>query len=382
MPAPRAVTMWDFSWLLRRDHDENEYADVDAVLDQLAERGYDVVRIDAFPHWIAADRDGRQAEEIVAEPQPPGFMWGNHTQVAVEPRAALLEFLAGLRRRGIQAGLSTWFTPDTTRRSEHVATPADLARIWTETLAVVRDAGLLDAVAYVDLCNEWPGWAPGISREVFGERDGQEAPPEPFTEEQLRRIDGYQESLEEVKKHFAGIPVTFSFFLRGATPPLSTDMMRLSTTSFDFAEPHLWLSSGCPDFIARTAYVDDYSPDVRNLTGHQHLVHARYAAERTAYLAELGGLLDAWRDWAAGRGLPLWTTEGWASIGWSPDLVPGWDGWEYVKDVGAAAVAMALERGWQGVCTSNFSQPHHTGMWADAAWHREQTGRIREGRTA
>jgi hypothetical protein len=43
----RAITRWDFSWLLRRDHDEAKYADVPRVLDELAERGYDVVRIDA-----------------------------------------------------------------------------------------------------------------------------------------------------------------------------------------------------------------------------------------------------------------------------------------------------------------------------------------------
>ncbi|MBW2293056.1 MAG: cellulase, partial [Deltaproteobacteria bacterium] len=42
--------MWDFSWATRRSGNEAEYADWDKVLDQLAERGYDNVRIDAFPH--------------------------------------------------------------------------------------------------------------------------------------------------------------------------------------------------------------------------------------------------------------------------------------------------------------------------------------------
>ena len=53
-----ATAMWDFSWATRRFDNEAEYADWDRALDGLAERGYNNVRIDAFPHLIAADRDG------------------------------------------------------------------------------------------------------------------------------------------------------------------------------------------------------------------------------------------------------------------------------------------------------------------------------------
>ena len=379
---PESVTMWDFSWLLRRSGAEAEYADVGGVLDQLADRGYDVVRIDAFPHWIAADADGVVLEEISALPQPPGFMWGNHRAVTVRPREALLGFLSGLRDRKIRAGLSTWFTPDTTERASRVASPEDLARVWLETLRVIRDAGLIEVVRYVDLCNEWPGWAPGVTRSIFGPEHTEAAEKQPFTSAELVRIDAYQSAMDAVKAEFPSLPVTFSFFLRGPSAPLAADMMRLDTSSFDFAEPHLWLSSGCPRFIHTTSYVDDYSTDVRNLTEHEQLVRDHYFADRAEHLGELAALLDDWRAWADNRGLPLWTTEGWASIGWSPDLIDGWDGWDYVKDVGAAAVGLALQRGWQGICTSNFSQPHHVGMWADAAWHREQTDRIRQaGRT-
>jgi hypothetical protein len=82
--------MWDFSWLLRRDHDEAEYAEVARVLAELADRGYDVVRIDAFPHWVASDRNGGHSETITSIPQPELCMWGNHRPVDVRPRAALL----------------------------------------------------------------------------------------------------------------------------------------------------------------------------------------------------------------------------------------------------------------------------------------------------
>jgi hypothetical protein len=378
MTAVRAVTMWDFSWLLRRFGAEAEYQDVEQVLDELADRGYDVVRIDAFPHWIAADRDGAHADRFVAEPQPAGFMWGNHEQVVVEPRRALLEFLTGLSARGLQAGLSTWFTPDTTSRADQIETPADLARIWLETLRTIADAGLLDTIAYVDLCNEWPAWAPGIGRRIFGAVGNVFALTEPLSATQLDAIDGYAASLEAIKTEFPGIPLTFSSFLRGPVEPMRSDLMRLSTAGYDFAEPHLWLTAGCPGFMERTGWNPDYEHHHRNLAVHEALVKERYAEERDSYLAELAVLLDEWRDWAAERQLPLWTTEGWASVGWSPELVPDWEGWDYVKDVAQHAIGLALERGWQGICTSNFSQPHHLGMWADAGWHQAQNARIRE----
>src|ERR1700679_2759326 len=46
---PRAITMWEFSWIERRWPGAG-FEDWDAVLDGLQLRGYDAVRIDPFPH--------------------------------------------------------------------------------------------------------------------------------------------------------------------------------------------------------------------------------------------------------------------------------------------------------------------------------------------
>jgi hypothetical protein len=48
--------MWDFSWLERRWPGAG-YEDWDSVLDQLVARGYNAVRIDAFPHLVASAPD-------------------------------------------------------------------------------------------------------------------------------------------------------------------------------------------------------------------------------------------------------------------------------------------------------------------------------------
>jgi len=48
---PLALTMWDFSWLERRWSGAG-YEDWDQALTELVERGYNAVRIDAYPHLI------------------------------------------------------------------------------------------------------------------------------------------------------------------------------------------------------------------------------------------------------------------------------------------------------------------------------------------
>jgi hypothetical protein len=47
-----AIAMWDFSWLERRWSGAG-YEDWDRALDELAERGYNAVRVDAYPHLLA-----------------------------------------------------------------------------------------------------------------------------------------------------------------------------------------------------------------------------------------------------------------------------------------------------------------------------------------
>lgn len=53
---PLAIAMWDFSWLERRWPGAG-YEDWDKALDELTERGYDAVRIDAYPHLVDSDPD-------------------------------------------------------------------------------------------------------------------------------------------------------------------------------------------------------------------------------------------------------------------------------------------------------------------------------------
>jgi hypothetical protein len=48
LTRPIAIAMWDFSWLERRWPGAG-YENWSVALDELVERGYDAVRIDAYP---------------------------------------------------------------------------------------------------------------------------------------------------------------------------------------------------------------------------------------------------------------------------------------------------------------------------------------------
>jgi hypothetical protein len=103
-----------------------------------------------------------------------------------------------------------------------------------------------------------------------------------------------------------------------------------------------------------------------------------YYSERDRWLSTLDGLVDDWATWAAERKLPLATSESWGPINYDDvDSIEGTSEWDWVKDVCAEGVRMAIEKGWSGICTSNFAQPHFEGMWSDIAWHQQQTTRVR-----
>ena len=160
-PPCRAITMWDFSWLERRWPGAG-YEDWDLALDQLQERGYNAVRIDVYPHLVAAGAE-REWELL---PQWTIQDWGAaaRTRVQVEPH--LTQFLQKCAERDIQVGLSSWFRKDLTDTRMNIRTPQDLGQVWLAVLDAVRDAGLLGSLLYVDLCNEFPipAWAPFLHR--------------------------------------------------------------------------------------------------------------------------------------------------------------------------------------------------------------------------
>ncbi|WP_460787082.1 cellulase-like family protein, partial [Microbacterium insulae] len=166
---PRAITMWDFSWLERRWAGAG-YEDWDRVLEELVERGYDSVRIDAYPHLVA----GGANTTWTLTPRWNQQAWGAQSRIDVAVFPSLPEFIRAARRAGIGVALSTWFREDTTDARMAPRRPADLGALWVTTLCALDDADVLDALVYVDLCNEFP-MPPGAPY-LYGHDNGEPLP--------------------------------------------------------------------------------------------------------------------------------------------------------------------------------------------------------------
>ena len=157
MIHPLAITMWDFSWIERR-WDGAGFEDWNAVLDGVKERGYDAVRIDAFPHLLSQAPE----KEWLLLPVWYSNDWGSPYKVRVRLFPALIDFLKACRARRIKVALSSWFREDADNVRMALSTPQAMAKCWIDTLRLIANAGLMDTILYVDLCNEFPGdfWAP------------------------------------------------------------------------------------------------------------------------------------------------------------------------------------------------------------------------------
>jgi hypothetical protein len=359
LSAPRAIAMWDFSWLERRWPGAG-YEDWGLALDGLQERGYDAVRIDAYPHLVHAGAE-REWELL---PEWSTNDWGAPARTRIRVIPALLEFLEKCRARGIAVGLSTWFRQDLDNRRLAIPSPEAHAGIWISTLERIRAAGLLDAIYYADLCNEWPidVWAPFFRAPAGAVREWG-APCS---------LAWIEAACGAVRAEFPGLPLTFS---------LTTDATGAHAATrprgVDFLEPHIWMvTSG--DFYQRI----NYNFERFDLAGYDRLAlhgEALYRADPVHWQKALTGAIALNAEWSRATGLPLVTTECWGVVDFKDWPLLDW-GW--VKELCALGTETAAATGrWAAIATSNFCGPQFRGMWRDVAWHRRLTDLIKKPTT-
>nr|WP_278911903.1 cellulase-like family protein [Deinococcus wulumuqiensis] len=345
--------MWDFSWLERRWPGAG-YEDWDQALDELQERGYDALRIDAYPHLTAAGAT-REWELL-----PPWTVqdWGAPARTRVKVQPALCRFIEKCADRKMRVALSSWFRQDVDDTRMTIHTPADHARIWLAVLDEVRAAGLLDTLLFVDLCNEFSMklWAPFVHRGAY------------FPRNSLQGAAWMHEALDLMRRQYPQLPYTFS---------ISDEYDRHleeDVTMHDLLELHLWMVHWC-DFYQQVGYHSHRTDP----TGYDNLAlrgEALYRSYPEKYHAALYRAVDTAANWSRVSGLPLVTTECWGIVDYKDWPLLDW-GW--VKELCELGVARALPTGrWAAVATSNFCGPQFRGMWRDVAWHQRLTAQIKE----
>ena len=357
--APRAITMWDFSWLERRWPGAG-YEDWDQALDGLVERGYNAVRIDAYPHLVASD----PRKEWTLLPVWDQQVWGSPAVNKVVVQPYLNEFLAKCRERDIRVGLSSWFREDTDNTRMDISSAAVMADIWTKTLDSIARDDLLDTLLYVDLCNEWPGdlWAPYFTND----------PPEQtwtywHTDASMRYM---RKAIDGVRQAYPDLPYCFSF--TGGNPDLYP---KKDLSFFGLLEHHTWMAQTHDDeYYKAVGYgYERFSPEgYKNLAENFERV---YNEKREYWDRLLIEEIQRVERGARGAGLPLITTECWGLVDFKDWPLLSWDIVKHLCELGTTTAAGTGQ--WIAIATSNFCGPQFVGMWRDVEWHRRLTGIIR-----
>lgn len=352
--------MWDFSWLERRWPGAG-YEDWGLALDELAERGYNAVRIDAYPHLLDAGAEKIWDIEVLWTTQD----WGSPAPARVQVWPALPNFLRACRARGIRVALSSWFRQDAANTRMNIRSAADMARIWIRTLELLQREDLVHDLLYVDLCNEWPGnlWAPFFVND----------PPEDEWAWQSERSMAFmRESIALLRAEFPTVPFTYSF---NCENPRAS---RCDLGFLDLFEPHIWMVNAHGyTFNPAIGYGFELT-DPKGYYGIQKNAERVYR-ERADYWNEgLVGLINGYAEVGRQHGRPLVTTECWGIIDYKDWPLLDW-GW--VKEVCELGTLTAAATGaWAALATSNFCGPQFRGMWRDTAWHQRLTTAIKSAR--
>lgn len=357
-PHPRAITMWDFSWLERRWPGAG-FEDWDVALDELTERGYNAVRIEAYPHLVGVDPTKEWVLDEVWNQQD----WGSPDRIRVQVQPALNEFIRKCGERDIRVGLSSWYRTDTTHQEMTITTPEIMAERWINTLKTIEEAGLLDNILYVDLCNEWPGniWAPFFNalypKVYWGQWDAPES------------MEWMQKAIALVREAYPDLPLVFSTD--------SQDLWRFKNdlSYFDLIEHHIWMANqNQGEFLKVIDYKNGrFDPQAyKNVQANAERV---YREKPDYWSGMLVKQIGAMAETARGIGKPLITTECWGIIDYKDWPMLNWD---WVKELCEMGVKEAASTGqWVGIATSNFCSPQFVGMWRDVAWHQRLTTLIK-----
>jgi hypothetical protein len=358
---PRAITMWEFSWIERR-WPGAAYEDWDQALDELVVRGYNAVRIDPFPHLLAAD----PRETWTLWPEWNTQMWGSPDVNRIVLVPALFDFLGKCRDRAIMVGLSTWYRKDDADTRMSITGPEVMAANWIKTLDLISDAGYLDSILYTDLCNEWPGedWAPFVKpRLTYGDWD------------KPASLDYMHQAIALVRARYPQMPLLFSCAEDRPESYLAQDL-----SDFDLLDPHIWMVQQNGGEFYKLAEYKYERFDAKGYTNLSLKAEDIYRARPDYWQKVLVEAIDRHAAVSRKMKMPLITTECWGVVDYKDWPLLKWD---WVKDLCALGVQQAASTGqWLAIASSNFCGPQFAGMWRDQAWHQRLTQTIKSANIA
>lgn len=352
-----AITMWDFSWIERRWPGAG-YEDWDMVLDGLTERGYNAVRIDAFPHLLHFGPEKNWLLFPVWDQQ----VWGSADVNRITILPSLVEFIKKCHERNIRVALSSWFREDEDNVRMKITTPEIMAEIWISVLDAVKKAGLMEAILWTDLCNEWPGdiWAPYLQPKTnWGEWH------------QPHSLSWIKRSIALVRAAYPDMPLLYSFDNDRVENYLDYPEVK----EFDLFEHHIWMVAQNGGEFNNTVEYKFGRFDPKGYRNVSLKAENLYRSREDYWKGLLTAKIDRINAVSKKAKKPLAITECWGIIDYKDWPLLKWD---WVKELCELGTTRAAASGqWCAIATSNFCGPQFVGMWRDVSWHQRMTKIIR-----
>ena len=375
-PKRLTMAMWDQAFALRHVPGES-FEDYDRVLDETIERGYNTVRLDPMPQWVDLSRPDRILKW--PDPKSPMMPWGWNKPVEGPVGAWIIEFMEKLLLRpSMHYTLSAWWFCNIPPCG-HCAGPEVLrlprnheegAEMWVTQLREWKRRFGFDRLVYVDLANEVPFFFPGFQDRMKKETGaGWDAPVLSPAQVQFvaTELNG---ALRLLRREFPELRYTCSIHgdLRWLDIPVE----------FDCLDVHFYADAD-PRWDERTRF----SEFIKDGLFSNQAWHAEFSKRCGQTRDAIAPMLRArqrqklaqFANWSRQRGMPLTTTESWASWFYldAPDLDWGW-----LLEWASWTVEDALDHGMWGWTPHNYVQPQFKN-WQDVKWHQTLTEKFLNG---
>jgi hypothetical protein len=369
-PSRMTMVMWDQCYALRHGPG-GSFQNYDRILDEAIERGYNTLRLDPMLQWI--DLAAPERELHWPDPKQPFMPWNWNTEVTGPVGSWIIEFMEKVLSRNLHYTLSAWWfygdhqgpAPTRVPRS-HV----EAAEMWIKTLEQYKRRFGFKGLVYVDIANEVPYFLPGFE-DSFSKETGDGWDLQMFSDKQKAFLSkDLNGAVAMLAREFPEVRFTASIHgdLRWLEVPLE----------FDCLDVHFYADADTR-WLTRTRFAehnpvlftdDSWHRDFSDRCEKTHLAIAPMLRARQRHK------LSAFATWAAERGMPLTTTESWASWYYfdSPNLDWGW-----LLEWASWSVEDALEFEMWGWTPHNYCQPHIKN-WQDVRWHQRLTERFLKGR--
>lgn len=378
-PKRLTIAMWDFSWLYMH-YPGGAFEDYDKVTDELKKRGFNTVRIDAFPLIIGKLTSNEQEVTIAGDPLRN---WGASDKDRKHKVVAeLLEFMKVTKEKNISVILSSWGMgakefPDI---KNDFAAPHEHWKAWEKVLDMLKEKDLLSHVVYVDFDQEFPYFsplAPELNR--LGQTKDQHATS---ATEAMEAAGSVKNSFNKLKWNRAQMKFVREYFrstlahFQHNYPELRftfsltsywEEVRAMNLKSFDVLELHFWMSQS-ERFSTRSGFgglaKDRGAHDYKD---YMDRIEKTMLSVRPMLMKDMHNRLHWSKAWSEEIAAPLVTTEAWGPW-WHMDHVDL--DWEWLYDWCEEGMQLSSDYELWGTTPWNYSHPYWKN-WEHVEWYQK-----------